>query len=157
MRSHKLIAALTLALGLAAPAALVASPATALASSCRVELHDIDADNVVERDGRDELRFLVQGNLFPRNGAHNMQSGDDANPSDFGDPTGAINNGQDVFFNLREVERPVLGRGDSLGSAIAEAATCAGLDVNETHIDTDIISGSNPDYSYTVKLKLTGQ
>ncbi|TDE26913.1 hypothetical protein E1295_43575 [Nonomuraea mesophila] len=157
MRSHKLIAAFALALGMAAPAVLVASPATAMATSCFVELHDVDASNVAEQDGRDELRFLVQGNLFPNNGAHNMRSGDDANPSDFGNPTGAINNGVNVAFNLREVTRPALGQGDSLGSAVAEASTCDGLTVGQTHIDTDIISGTDETaYSYTVKLKLTG-
>lgn len=89
MRSRKTIAALALAGGLAAPVVLAASPAAAMAASCRVELYDIDAGSPAERDGQDELRFIVQGNLFPRfdDTHYPMRSGDDGDPADFENPT----------------------------------------------------------------------
>ncbi len=159
MRSHKLMAALALAGGMIAPVLVATGPALA-ASSCRVDLSDIDANNVAESDGQDELRFRVDGNLFPRFGDKyvRMRSGDDSGPSDFGHPTTLLNGTEDVRFNLREVNPPVVGEGRGLGSAIAHGSTCAGLDVGETAFETTIIAAHDEtDYSYTVRLKLTGQ
>lgn len=159
MRSHRLLTALVLAGALAAPAA-IAGPAAALADSCRVELHDIDAYNVAERDGQDELRFRVDGNLFPRFGDkyHAMRSGDDADPGDFGNPTTLLVVGQNVTFSLREVTPPAVGEGDSLGAATAWSSTCAALDEDEVDYDETTITGSEPtSYSYKVTLKLIGE
>ncbi|QYC45631.1 hypothetical protein Nocox_40440 [Nonomuraea coxensis DSM 45129] len=159
MRSHQLIAALALVGGMAAPVLVATGPALA-AGSCRVDLYDIDAHNVAERDGQDELRFRVDGNLFPRFGDKYfpMRSGGDGDPADFGNPTTLLVGTENVSFNLREVTPPAVGEGDSLGSAIAHGSVCAGLDEDETEIETTIIEGDDPtEYSYTVRLKLTGQ
>ncbi|TYB59222.1 hypothetical protein FXF51_35215 [Nonomuraea sp. PA05] len=160
MHSHKLIAALALAAGLAAPAVLAASPATAtaMAANCRVELYDIDNLNVDERDGKDELRFLVGGNLFPNNGYVNMRNGDDADPADFGNPSTVVGNSGSVSFSLREVTPPVVGSGDSLGSiSVSGSSVCAPLATNAVDYVEDFIDGTDETfYSYQVKLKVTG-
>ncbi|MEW9549859.1 hypothetical protein [Nonomuraea sp. NPDC050783] len=159
MRSHKLVAALALAGGMVAPVLVATGPAHA-AGSCRVDLYDIDANNVAERDGQDELRFKVDGNLFPKFGAKYfaMRSGDDGDPADFGNPTTLLVGTENVSFDLREVTPPIIGEGDSLGSAIAHGTTCAGLAVGATTTETTIVDGHDEtDYTYTVRLKLTGQ
>ncbi|MEU7899982.1 hypothetical protein AB0B45_45010 [Nonomuraea sp. NPDC049152] len=157
MHSHKLIAALSLAVGLVAPVALAASPAAAAAGSCRVELYDIDALNVGERDGHDELRFLVGGNLFPNNGWFTMDTGDDGDPADFGHPSTVVTSNGTASFNLREVTPPWVNSGASLGSVIAHGSTCAPLAVGAVDYEEDFIDGTHGTfYSYKVKLKLTG-
>jgi len=158
MHSRKVIAALALAGGLVAPMALAATPAAAMAGSCRVELYDIDAGNVADRDGRDELRFLVGGNLFPRINAnyYGMNAGDDGDPGDFEDPTSIILNTQDVVFDLREVDGPVWGQGDRLGTVTALGSTCAGLATGATRIITRTLTGTEQtEYSYVVSLEMT--
>ncbi|GAA3254304.1 hypothetical protein [Nonomuraea helvata] len=161
MRSHKLIAGLALATGLAAPAALAASPAQAAPGSCRVDLHKIVANNVAERDGKDELRFKVDGNLFPKFGDkfHAMKSGDSADGADFGNPTTlVVLDSGNKSFNLREVTPPIVGDGDSLGSATAHESTCRGLSTGQHADDVTIISGSDEtQYTYTVTLRQTRQ
>ncbi|MEU8203529.1 hypothetical protein [Streptosporangium sp. NPDC049046] len=159
MHSRKVIAALALAGGLVAPMALAATPAAAMAGSCRVELEDIDAGNVADRDGRDELRFLVDGNLFPRINAnyYGMNAGDDGDPRDFEYPTSIILNTQDVVFDLREVDGPVWGQGDRLGTVTALGSTCAGLATGAVRIITRTLTGTEQtDYSYVVSLEMTG-
>ncbi|MEV4169249.1 hypothetical protein [Nonomuraea sp. NPDC049709] len=156
MRSHKLIVSLGLVAGLAVPAALAASPAAA-ASQCRVELYDIDNLNIAERDGKDELRFLVGGNLFPNNGYYNMYNGGDGDPGDFGYPSTVVTSTGTVSFNLREVQPPAVGMGDSLGSVVAHGSVCAPLAVGAVDYEEDYIDGTHETfYSYRVKLKLTG-
>jgi hypothetical protein len=161
MHSHKLIAALALATGLAAPVALTASPASAaMAGSCTVTLYDIDAFNVAERDGRDELRFEVGGNLFPRFSSNwfGMTAGSDGDPGEFENPSDLIVNNNDVTFDLREVTPPAVGRGDRLGVATAHDSVCDGLAVGATAIEEDIITGTDETaYSYSVRLLLTGR
>ncbi|MGR6919950.1 hypothetical protein ACU635_37435 [[Actinomadura] parvosata] len=160
MHSHKLIAALALAAGLAAPTVLAATPAAAMAGSCRVELYDIDAGNVADRDGRDEVRFLVDGNLFPRFNANyfGMNSGDDGDPGQFENPTSIITSNQNVVFDLRETDGPVWGQGDRLGTVTALGSTCAGLATGATTTTVpSTLSGTvQTAYSYVVSLKLTG-
>ncbi|GAA2210496.1 hypothetical protein GCM10009850_059550 [Nonomuraea monospora] len=167
MHSHKLIAALALATGLAAPAALVATPALAatsttlsstMASTCRVELYDIDNLDVDERDGKDELRFLVGGNLFPRPGYFAMRNGDDGDPADFGNPSTAVSSTGSVSFNLREVTPPIVGSGDSLGSiTVSGSSVCAPLTTGGVDYVQDVIDGTDETfYSYLVELKVTG-
>ncbi|MEU4408639.1 hypothetical protein AB0F88_29315 [Streptosporangium sp. NPDC023963] len=158
MHSRKVIAALALAGGLVAPVALAATPAAAMAGSCRVELYDIDAGNVADRDGRDEVRFLVGGNLFPRLNANyfGMNAGGDGDPGDFEDPTSIILNTQDVVFDLRETDGPVWGRGDSLGTVTASGSTCAGLATGASTIIADTLTGTEQTaYSYVVRLEMT--
>ncbi|MED7929039.1 hypothetical protein SMD20_32655 [Nonomuraea sp. LP-02] len=158
MRSHKLIAALALAGGMAAPVLVATGPAHA-AGSCSVTLYDIDAYNVAERDGQDELRFRVDGNMFPRFGDKYfaMRSGGDGDPADFGNPTTLLSSSGTVSFDLREVTPPAVGEGDSLGSAVAHGSRCAPLATDETYIETTFITGEDPtEYSYRVRLKLTG-
>ncbi|WP_127937204.1 hypothetical protein [Nonomuraea polychroma] len=160
MRSRKTMAALALAGGLVTPAVLAASPAAAAADSCRVTLYDIDAGSVADRDGRDELRFRVEGNLFPRFDAkyHPMRAGGDGDPADFEHPVAIISRTEDVRFNLRETEGPAWGAGDSLGSVVARGSTCAGLDEGETEIVSETLEGRQPTkYEYVVRIKLTGQ
>ncbi|HEX4813996.1 MAG TPA: hypothetical protein VFV66_14725 [Nonomuraea sp.] len=159
MRSRKVIAALALAGGLAAPVALAASPAAAMAGSCRVELDDIDAGNVADRDGRDELRFLVDGNLFPRINAtfYGMNAGDDGDPGDFENPTSIILNTQNVTFDLREADGPIWGQGDRLGTVTALGSTCAGLAAGATATITRTLTGTEQTaFSYVVSLEMTG-
>jgi hypothetical protein len=158
MHSRKVIAALALAGGLVAPMALAATPAAAMAGSCRVELYDIDAGNVADQDGRDELRFLVDGNLFPRINANyfGMNAGDDGDPGDFEDPTSIIVNTQNVVFDLREADGPVWGQGDRLGTVTGLGSTCAGLATGATRTITRTLTGTQQTaYSYVVSLEMT--
>ncbi|GAA2986081.1 hypothetical protein [Streptosporangium longisporum] len=158
MHSRKVIAALALAAGLVAPMALAATPAAAMVGSCRVELYDIDAGNVADRDGRDEVRFLVGGNLFPRLNANyfGMNTGDDGDPGQFEDPATIIQNTQNAVFDLRETDGPVWGQGDSLGTVTALGSTCAGLTTaGDSTIITDTLTGTEQTaYSYQVRLKM---
>ncbi|SDL23503.1 hypothetical protein [Nonomuraea jiangxiensis] len=159
MHSRKPIAALALAAGLMAPAALATTPAHAMAASCRVTLYDIDAGNVAEGDGQDELRFLVQGNLFPRfNSTHySMRSGDDGDPADFEYPTAIITTGQNVTFDLREADGPIWGQGTSLGTVTAFGSSCVPLDEDEDVIISDTLTGDEPtEFTYSVRLKMVG-
>lgn len=159
MHSRKMIAALALAGGMVAPVALATTPAAAMAGSCRVTLYDIDAGNVADRDGRDELRFLVDGNLFPRINAnyYGMNAGDDGDPGDFENPTSIILSTQNVAFQLREADGPIWGRGDLLGTVTATGGTCAGLPTGGTTTVTRTLTGTEQTaYSYVVSLKLTG-
>jgi hypothetical protein len=159
MRSHKLIAALALAGGLVAPMALAATPAAAMAHSCRVELEDIDAGNVADRDGRDELRFLVDGNLYPHDDAsyYGMYSGGDGDPIDFELPTSIILSSQDVDFDLRETDGPAWGQGDSLGTVTALGSTCAALATGAITTVPETLTGiEQTAYSYVVVLEITG-
>ncbi|MGI5270469.1 hypothetical protein ACQEUU_15045 [Nonomuraea sp. CA-218870] len=158
MRSHQLIAGLALAVGLVVPPAVTAAPAAAMATSCRVELYDIDSLNAAERDGRDELRFLVGGNLFPRfnDDYFPMVTGGDGDPADFEFPTSIVTIGS-VGFDLREVTPPAAGTGDSLGVAIANGTTCFALARGEVAIEETFLDGTDETfYSYHVRLKLTG-
>ncbi|MEU8383428.1 hypothetical protein [Streptosporangium sp. NPDC048865] len=158
MHSRRTIAALALAGGLVAPAALAATPAAAMAGSCRVELYDVDAGNVADRDGRDEIRFLVDGNLFPRINANyfGMNAGDDGDPGDFEDPTSIILSTEDVDFDLRETDGPVWGQGDLLGTVTAPGNTCAGLATGATTIIARTLTGTEQTaYSYVVRLEMT--
>ncbi|MEU4834486.1 hypothetical protein [Streptosporangium sp. NPDC023615] len=158
MHSRKVIAALALAGGLVAPTALAATPAAAMAGSCRVELHDIDAGNVADRDGRDELRFLVGGNLFPTLNANyfGMNAGDDGDPGHFEDPTSIIQRTEDVVFDLRETDGPAWGQGDRLGTVTATGSTCDGLAPGADTIVTRTLTGTEQTaYSYVVRLKMT--
>ncbi|MEV0390709.1 hypothetical protein [Nonomuraea sp. NPDC050643] len=158
MHSRKVIATLALAGGLVAPMALTAAPAAAMAGSCRVELFHIDAGNVADRDGQDELRFLVDGNLFPRINANNfgMNAGDDGDPGDFEDPTSIIVNTQNVDFGLRETDGPVWGQGDLLGTVTGLGSTCAGLATGATRTITRTLTGTEQTaYSYVVSLEMT--
>ncbi|MEV0379304.1 hypothetical protein [Nonomuraea sp. NPDC050643] len=160
MRSPKLIAALALAAGLIAPMAVAALPAAAssMASFCQVELYDIDNLNVDERDGKDELRFLVGGNLFPNNGYYNMRNGDDGDPADFGFPSTVVSDTGSVSFDLREVTPPAVGRGDSLGTAtVSGSSVCAPLAVGASTTVVDYVDGTDETfYSYRVELEVTG-
>ncbi|MFG1704987.1 hypothetical protein ACFLIM_17505 [Nonomuraea sp. M3C6] len=157
MHSHKLIATLALAVGLAAPTALAASPAAAATGSCLVELHDIDALNVAERDGHDELRFLVGGNLFPNNGWFSMSTNSDGDPNQFGFPSTVVSSTGTASFNLREVTPPWVNSGDSLGSVVAHGSVCAPLGPGDEDYEEDFIEGTDGTfYSYLVELKLTG-
>lgn len=158
MHSRKVIAALALAGGLVASTAPAATPAAATAGSCRVELYDIDAGNVADRDGRDELRFLVDGNLFPRINANyfGMNAGDDGDPGEFEDPTSIIPNTLDVDFELRETDGPAWGQGDRLGTVTALGSTCAGLATGATRTITRTLTGTEQTaYSYVVSLEMT--
>ncbi|MGS2648279.1 hypothetical protein [Streptosporangium sp. LJ11] len=158
MHSRKVIAALALAGGLVAPMALAATPAAAMAGSCRVELYDIDAGNVADRDGRDEVRFLVGGNLFPTLNANyfGMNAGGDGDPGDFEDPTSIIQSTQDVAFELRETDGPAWGQGDLLGTVTALGSTCAGLATGATRTITRTLTGTEQTaYSYVVSLEMT--
>ncbi|MGW4407179.1 hypothetical protein ACWEJ6_24345 [Nonomuraea sp. NPDC004702] len=168
MHAHRLIATLALAAGVAAPTALTAGPATATATattaattaSCVITLYDIDANNVAERDGKDELRFKVDGNLFPRFSANyfSMKTGGDGDPADFEYPSTLLVGSEDVKFDLREVTPPIVGEGDSLGKATARGSVCAGLAVGADTTETTIVEGTDEtDYTYTVRLKLTRQ
>ncbi|MEV1167217.1 hypothetical protein [Nonomuraea sp. NPDC049784] len=161
MRSHKLIAGLALAAGLAAPAVLAVTPAHATAASCRVDLYKIVANNVAERDGKDELRFKVDGNLFPKFGDkyHVMKSGDTAYATAFGNPTTLLVVGSgNKLFGLREVTPPFVSDGDPLGSATAHESTCKGLSAGQHADDPTIITGTDETaYTYTVTLRLTRQ
>ncbi|RJL32799.1 hypothetical protein [Bailinhaonella thermotolerans] len=162
MRSHKLITGLALAAGLTAPVALTAAPAgaQALASMCRVELYDIDAFDIAERDGEDELRFSVGGNLFPRFNANffDMRNGDDGDPADFENPATTVSSTGSAGFSLREVDPPIVGSGDDLGTVTASGPThCAPLAVGGVAYVEDYLEGAAPTwYSYRVKLKVTG-
>jgi hypothetical protein len=159
MPSHKLIAGLALAVGLVVPPAVTASPAAAMATSCRVELYDIDSLNAAERDGRDELRFLVGGNLFPRfnDNYFPMVTGGDGDPADFESPTTIVGTIGSVGFDLREVTPPAAGTGISLGVAIANGLTCFALASGEVAIEETFVQGTDETfYSYQVRLKLTG-
>ncbi|MGC5014352.1 hypothetical protein ACLQ2R_26610 [Streptosporangium sp. DT93] len=158
MHSRKVIAALALSAGLVAPVALAATPAAAMAGSCSVTLYDIDAGNVADRDGRDELRFLVDGNLFPRLNAnyYGMNSGGDGDPGDFENPSSIILSNQNVSFQLRETDGPAWGQGDLLGTVTAFGATCAGLAAGADTIVPGILTGTQQtSYSYEVRLKMT--
>ncbi|WP_433435648.1 hypothetical protein [Nonomuraea sp. CA-141351] len=161
MRSHKLIAGLALATGLAAPAVLAATPAHATAASCRVDLFKIVANNVAEKDGQDELRFEVDGNLFPKFGDkyHAMKSGDTAYAAAFGNPTTLLVVGSgNESFDLREVTPPIVSDGDHLGWATAYQSTCEGLSAGQHADDTTIIQGTDETaYTYTVTLRQTRQ
>ncbi|MDA0635442.1 hypothetical protein OUY22_18625 [Nonomuraea sp. MCN248] len=159
MRSHKLIAGLALTVGVVTPLAVTANPAAARATSCRVQLYDIDSLNAAERDGRDELRFLVGGNLFPRftEDYFPMVTGGDGDPADFEHPTTVVGTIGSVGFDLREVTPPAAGTGDSLGVAIANGVTCFALDRGEVAIEDTFLDGTDETfYSYHVRLKLTG-
>jgi hypothetical protein len=130
-----------------------------MADLCRVELHDIDAGSPAEGDGRDELRFLVDGNLFPRFDAKffGMRAGDDGDPADFENPTAFITNTQNVTFDLREADGPIYGQGVSLGRVVALGATCDGLATGGTTIISETLTGDEPtDYQYVVRLRMTG-
>ncbi|WP_062346424.1 hypothetical protein [Herbidospora yilanensis] len=155
---RKLFGVLALSTALVAPVA-VAAPAHA-AVPCRVELYSIYANNVDETDGRDELRFLVGGNLYPRvNSNHvKMVTGDIAYGASFENPSSVITStGGSVSFSLREVTLPSPGSGTALGSAVATGSNCSGLNVGQSLIlPTQFISGSNSTwYSYEVKLEVT--
>ncbi|MFI6924800.1 hypothetical protein ACIBIZ_32985 [Nonomuraea spiralis] len=160
MHAHRLITTFALAAGFAAPVALAAVPAAAATTSCVVTLYDIDANNVAERDGKDELRFKVDGNLFPKFNAKyfSMKTGGDGDPADFEHPSTLLVGSEDVTFDLREVTPPAVSEGDSLGKATAHGSVCAGLAVGADTTETSIVEGHDEtDYTYTVRLKLTRQ
>ena len=159
MRSHKLVPALALAAALIAPAALAAAPsasASARATSCRVEFYDLDANNVDESDGKDELRLLVDNYLYP-NGWVNMRAGDDADPSDFNNVSTTVGTTGLVSFSLREVAPPVVANGVGLGAVYAYGATCATLSYGQVYTVTERLTGTDETYySYDIKLRMTG-
>ncbi|GGT20398.1 hypothetical protein ACFFV7_14715 [Nonomuraea spiralis] len=160
MHAHRLITTFALAAGVVAPVALAAGPAAATTASCVVTLYDLDANNVAERDGKDELRFLVDGNLFPKFNANyfSMKTGGDGDPADFEFPSTLLVGSGDVKFDLREVTPPAVGQGDSLGKATAHGSVCAGLAVGADTTEMSLVQGHDEtDYSYTVQLKLTRQ
>ncbi|GAA1640918.1 hypothetical protein GCM10009733_042470 [Nonomuraea maheshkhaliensis] len=155
MRTPQLIAALTLAAGMIGPA-VAAAPAHAMASSCVVTLYDIDVSNVREKDGVDELRFKVDGNWFPQNGHFEMStSRPDGDPADFGYPSTIVQRHENKYFELREVDPPIITGGQNLGEAWAFGYDCDDLGVGDIHIEDTVLSSSK--YAYTVRLKLTGQ
>jgi hypothetical protein len=158
MRTRTLVTGLGLAAGLAVPVG-VAAPAQAVtaATACTVELSSIYAGNVAERDGRDELRFRVDGNLFPRFNSNysTMTAGDTDYGSNFEDPTTVVDGSHSASFNLREVTPPATGSGDSLGSATADWSDCDDLTVGETvNLPSQSITGTHKTYyDYRVVLK----
>ncbi|WP_169981884.1 hypothetical protein [Microbispora sp. H10836] len=161
MRIRTLVTGLGLAAGLVVPAG-VSTPAHAVtaATACTVELNSIYAGNVDEKDGRDELRFRVDGNLFPRvNSKYStMTAGDTDYGSDFEDPTTIVDPTHSASFNLREVTPPAAGSGTSLGSATADWSDCDTLDVGEwVDLPSQKISGTDETYyDYRVVLRVTG-
>jgi hypothetical protein len=158
MHSRKVIAALALAGGMVAPVALAATPASAMAASCRVVLDHVEAGNTADRDGRDELRFLVDGNLFPRfNADHfDMNAGDEGDAGDFENPTSIISNTQNVDFELRETDGPVWGAGDLLGTVTGLGSMCAGLATGASRGISRTLTGTEQTaYSYVVEIRMT--
>jgi hypothetical protein len=159
MRSHRLIPVLALAAGLTVPAALAAAPsanASALATSCRVEMYDLDSNSVDEADGTDELRIEVGSNLYPAS-YFGMGTGDDGDPADFGNPSTTVGNTGSVVFSLREVTPPVVRAGYNLGSITAQGSTCATLATGQTAIISKTITGTDETYySYYFRLVMTG-
>ncbi|MEV1000180.1 hypothetical protein [Nonomuraea sp. NPDC050202] len=155
MRTPQLIAALALAAGAVVPV-VAAAPAHAMAGSCVVTLYDIELSNPRENDGRDELRFKVDGNWYPNNGHVEMSSTTwDRNPEHFGHPSMIILRTENKSFDLREVDPPIITGGDSLGEAWAHGYVCDDLSVGETTEEMSVLSSSKHDY--TVWLRLTGQ
>lgn len=159
MRTRTLVAGLGVAASLAlvsAPAQAAATPATA----CIVSLYSIYAGNVDENDGRDELRFRVDGNLFPRFNSNysTMTAGDTDYASNFESPTTVVDASHSASFNLREVTPPAVGSGDSLGSATADWSDCDSLDVGESlNLGSQAITGNHDTYyDYRVVLRVTG-
>jgi len=161
LRSHKLFAtALALSAVLSAPAVLVAAPAataSTAATSCRVEFYDLDAIDVAESDGKDELRLKVDGYLWPA-GWVNMREGDDADPGHFSNVTATVSGNGTESFSLREVTPPAVGSGVSLGSITAYGGTCQMLDVGEIYPYTQNLVGTyETPYWYVMKLRMIGQ
>ncbi|MGW5266698.1 hypothetical protein ACWEQG_37465 [Microbispora sp. NPDC004025] len=161
MRIRTLVTGLGLAAGLLVPAG-VSSPAHAVtaATACTVELYSIYAGNVDEKDGRDELRFRVDGNLFPRVNSNysTMTAGDTDYGSDFEDPTTIVDASHSASFQLREVTPPAVGSGTHLGSATADWSDCNTLQVGQAvNLPSQSISGTDKTYyDYRVVLRVTG-
>ncbi|MFG1685384.1 hypothetical protein ACGFNP_34845 [Nonomuraea sp. NPDC049269] len=160
LRSHKLLAALALTTVLSAPAVLAAVPAanaSATASSCRVEFYDLDAINVSESDGKDELRLKVDGYLWPA-GWVNMREGDDADPAHFSNVSTTVSGNTIKSFSLREVTPPAVGSGTSLGSISAYGGTCQTLDRGEVYLYEEDLTGTlETPYWYVMKLRMIGE
>lgn len=159
MRTAKLIPALALAAALTVPAASAApANASAVSTSCRVEFYDLDAINVAESDGQDELRLRVDGYLYPTgNDWVPMQAGDDADPDDFDDVGVTAGTTGIVSFSLREVTPPAAGSGTSLGYIYAYNSTCATLTRGETYTFVERITGTDETYyAYDIKVRMTG-
>jgi hypothetical protein len=157
MRSAKLIPALALAAALAVPVASAApTNASAASTSCRVEFYDLDAINVDESDGQDELRLLVDSYLYP-NGWVPMRAGDDADPKDFDNVSTTVGTTGLVSFSLREVTPPFVSSGTGLGYIYAYGATCATLTRGQTYTFVQRITGTDESYySYDIKLLMIG-
>ncbi|TYB70162.1 hypothetical protein FXF51_03560 [Nonomuraea sp. PA05] len=163
MHSRKLIAVLVLAAGLVVPGTVFAGPAAADVESCEVEIVEIVAYDVSEKDGKDELRVKIGGNLFPNNGYVNARNGDTLSPGDFGDPVALLEvDDGDLAVSLREVTPPYVNDGYNLGSAYASATQCSGLDPGYFVEDEDIVQGdvngnSSKHYEYAITLRLIGR
>ncbi|MCK2218611.1 hypothetical protein MF672_033165 [Actinomadura sp. ATCC 31491] len=157
MRPTRLIPALAAAAALTVPAATAAPAlASAASTSCRVEFYDLDAVNVDEADGQDELRLLVDSYLYP-NGWVPMRAGDDADPGDFDDVSTTVGTTGLVSFALREVTPPVVSSGTGLGYIYAYGATCATLTPGQTYVFTKRITGTDETYyAYDIKLRMVG-
>ncbi|UBU09558.1 hypothetical protein [Nonomuraea gerenzanensis] len=163
MHSRKLIAILALVTGLAAPGAVFAGPAAADVESCEVEIVEIIAYDVSEKDGKDELRVKIGGNLFPNNGWVNARNGDVLGPGSFGDPVALLEvDDGDLAVSLREVTPPYVNDGYNLGTAYASATQCSNLDPgyfveDEDYIEGNVNGNSNKHYDYAIRLRLIGR
>ncbi|TXK35252.1 hypothetical protein [Nonomuraea sp. C10] len=152
MRSHKLVLALALTVGLAVSAAPAA--ATSTAGTCRVELNFVDAYDTDENNG-DEIRINLAGYMYPGGGRYvAMNNGDRAYSGNFANPATTIGTTGSALFSLREVTLPVVGQGDVLGSVTAWGFTCATLATGEVQEIPQHIFGSG--YWYYMSLVMTG-
>ncbi|MBB5781239.1 hypothetical protein [Nonomuraea jabiensis] len=161
MRTHKLIPALALTAALAVPAALAVAPpagAAARASTCRVELDYIDANNVDESDNVDEIRINLGGIMYPAGNTWvNMWAGARAYTASFGSPSATISSAGSALFSVREVTPPLVGSGTSLGSITAQGSVCATLSPGQSVGLTKTITGTDDTYySYYIRLVMTG-
>lgn len=157
MRSHKLILARALTVGLAVSMAVSAvSPASATtaAGTCRVEVNYVDAYDVDENNG-DEIRVNLAGYMYPSGNRYvAMNNGDRAYSGNFGNPATTIGTTGSALFSLREVTPPVVGQGKQLGSVTAWGSTCATLATGQVTYIPQHIFGSG--YWYYMSLVMTG-
>lgn len=154
--SYKLAAALALTAAVAVPAAPAAQAATAT-SSCRVEFYDLDAIEVAESDGKDEIRVRLLPYLYPA-GWVNMRAGDDADPADFNIPDITISGNTIKSYSLREVTPPLVGAGVELGAIEVYGGTCGTLDPGEVYTYTKNIVGTYEEsFWYVMKVRMIGQ
>lgn len=164
MRFHRLLTAAAVAAGLIGPMLATGTAwAVVPATGCKITLSELEAFNVDDPDGKDELRIEVDGNLFPRQNKKYvvMTGGDKHGATIFENPTSSLpldaSDETKRSFSLREVKPPIVGVGVELGVFDVTPDMCAGLTIRQTRIVSKFIeSNVETPAQYRMKLQLTG-